>query len=247
MKPLVFDLYCGLGGWSDAFIDQGYRAIGFDIETHDYGSGSYPGELILCDVRSISGTDLVERFGIPSVIVASPPCQEFSYMAMPWSKAKEKLRKIISNPKEQLRLTELFNESFRIQREVSEAAGRYVPIIIENVRGAQKWVGKSRWHFGSFHLWGDVPALMPIEGNFKSHGPNWCDQMKRLCDADLKKRDEDGYDYNGRTFGWKAPKTSSKSNRRKEASAQIAKIPPALASWIAKCFKPKCVNTTEVL
>jgi hypothetical protein len=32
----------------------------------------------------------------------------------------------------------------------------------ENVRGAQPWVGRSRWNFGSFHLWGDVPALMPI-------------------------------------------------------------------------------------
>jgi hypothetical protein len=30
------------------------------------------------------------------------------------------------------------------------------------VRGAQKWVGRARWHYGSFYLWGDVPALMPI-------------------------------------------------------------------------------------
>ncbi len=28
--------------------------------------------------------------------------------------------------------------------------------------GAQKWVGRARWHFGSFYLWGDVPALMPL-------------------------------------------------------------------------------------
>ena len=32
----------------------------------------------------------------------------------------------------------------------------------ENVRGAQPWVGRSAWNYGSFHLWGDVPALMPI-------------------------------------------------------------------------------------
>lgn len=43
MKPLVFDLFCGLGGWSEAFIAEGYTAIGFDIEAHDYGSGGYPG------------------------------------------------------------------------------------------------------------------------------------------------------------------------------------------------------------
>jgi hypothetical protein len=35
-------------------------------------------------------------------------------------------------------------------------------LILENVKGAQPWVGRSAWNFGSFHLWGDVPALMPI-------------------------------------------------------------------------------------
>src|ERR1700675_825012 len=57
---------------------------------------------------------------------------------------------------------ELFNAQFRIQREACEAAGRYVPLVVENVCGAQKWVGRARWHYGSFYLWGDVPALMPI-------------------------------------------------------------------------------------
>ena len=34
---------------------------------------------------------------------------------------------------------------------------------MENVRGAQKWVGQAPWHYGSrYYLWGDVPALMPI-------------------------------------------------------------------------------------
>ena len=250
MKPIVFDLFCGLGGWSEAFIAEGYRAIGFDIEKHDYGNGSYPGELVLRDVRSIDGRELVKQYGAPACIVASPPCQEFSYMAMPWSKAKRKEQEILANPAERTRLTDLFNQCFRIQREVSEAAGHYVPIVIENVRGAQKWVGKARWNFGSFYLWGDVPALMPItvraqkvtgyanQKNGHSHTRHLTNQAehdaandglklpgnngpRRLCDATL-----------GRKHG-------SKSKSRKAASAQIAKIPHALAQWIAKCFKPK--------
>lgn len=36
-KPLVIDLFCGLGGWSEEFIAEGYRAVGFDVERHDYG------------------------------------------------------------------------------------------------------------------------------------------------------------------------------------------------------------------
>lgn len=50
----------------------------------------------------------------------------------------------------------------RIQREAIEAAGHFIPLVVENVRGAIPWVGRSRWNHGSFHLWGDVPALMPI-------------------------------------------------------------------------------------
>jgi hypothetical protein len=32
---------------------------------------------------------------------------------------------------------------------------------VENVKGAQKFVGPAKWHYGSYYLWGDVPALMP--------------------------------------------------------------------------------------
>lgn len=31
-QPLCIDLYCGLGGWADGFLAEGYRVIGFDIE-----------------------------------------------------------------------------------------------------------------------------------------------------------------------------------------------------------------------
>lgn len=98
-------------------------------------------------------------------------CQEFSWMAMPWSRAKQvaaALRGEAEFP-EGYRgsrtiadLTALFDACFRIQREASDAAGRHIPMIVENVKGAQPWVGRARWLYGSFALWGDVPALMPI-------------------------------------------------------------------------------------
>jgi hypothetical protein len=148
MKPICYDLFCGLGGWSTAFLAEGYECVGFDIEAHDYGTGGYPGTLIIRDVRSIHGSELKDA----AVIVASPPCQAYSYRAMPWKRAKA-----LPPPD-----NTLFNECFRIQREASEAAGHYIPLIVENVRGAQKWVGRARWNYGSFYLWGDVPALMPM-------------------------------------------------------------------------------------
>jgi hypothetical protein len=108
-----------------------------------------------------------KQFKDAALIVASPPCQEFSYMAMPWSKAKAKERDLLEGRDDPKRLTALFDACFRIQREAIEAAGHFIPLVVENVRGAQKWVGRSRWNYGSFHLWGDVPALMPMTKSLK--------------------------------------------------------------------------------
>lgn len=41
MKPLAIDLFCGLGGWSEALINLGYFVVGFDIERHVYGAASH--------------------------------------------------------------------------------------------------------------------------------------------------------------------------------------------------------------
>ena len=140
--PLAIDLYCGLGGWAEGFLSEGYRVVGFDIERHDYGTGGYPGFLVLQDVLTLCGS----QFKDAAVIVASPPCQAYSYRAMPWRRAKA-----LPPPD-----NTLFEACFRIQREASEAAGRYIPLIVENVRGAQKWVGRAKANFGSYYLWGDV-------------------------------------------------------------------------------------------
>ena len=157
-EPLAVDLYCGLGGWSEGLMAEGYKVIGFDIECHVYGVARYPSQLVLQDVRTIHG----RQFKDAALIVASPPCQAYSYMAMPWSKAKQQIREYESGVRDVADLTALFDACFRIQREAMEAAGHFIPLVVENVRGAQKWVGKARWHYESFYLWGDVPALMPM-------------------------------------------------------------------------------------
>lgn len=158
-KPLAIDLYAGLGGWSEGLLAEGFFVVGFDIERHQYGEHRYPAHLVIQDVLTLHGA----QFKDAALIVASPPCQEFSYMAMPWKLAKAKAAAIRADTSGKMLadLTRLFDACFRIQAQASLAAGRHIPMVVENVRGAIPWVGRSRWNFGSYHLWGDVPALMP--------------------------------------------------------------------------------------
>jgi hypothetical protein len=160
-RPVLYDLYCGLGGWAEGFLAEGYRVVGFDIERHDYGTGGYPGELVLQDIRTLHGAQLRDA----AVIVASPPCQLFSRMAMPfkmsWTQAEFERRRNLAH--------DLFWQPWRIRYEAQEAAGRQIPLIIENVCGAQKWIRPTDWKYGSFYLWGDIPALMPsTKGSIKN-------------------------------------------------------------------------------
>lgn len=204
MRPLAIDLFCGLGGWAEGLLAEGYEAVGFDIERHVYGEHSYPAQLVLQDVRTLHGS----QFRDAALIVASPPCQAYSYRAMPWKRARA-----LPPPD-----NELFNECFRIQREACAAAGRHVPLVVENVKGAQKWVGRARWNFGSYYLWGDVPALMPAGRHLKQPG-------------------DGSWFYNN--YEKSARRHSSGSRERKMWSAMIAKIPLPLAQHIAAVYRPR--------
>jgi len=208
---------------------------------------------VLQDVLTLDG----HQFRNAAVIVASPPCQAYSYRAMPWKRAKA-----LPPPS-----NELFNACFRIQKEAIKATEadcctclgdgkehhgtvwypcpncyglgkqhRYIPLVVENVKGAQPWVGRAKWHYGSYYLWGDVPALMP----------------RSLAGAKVPSQDWNLYRKEGAVSKhWRLQSTvgpawfdngiaclPSDSVRRKAASAQIAKIPFPLAQHIARVFKP---------
>ena len=156
--------------------------IGYDV----VDVPDYPGEFRRRDVREVTGYD----FERPALIVASPPCEEFTRHQMPWTKRR-------NPPAPDLSLVEAV---WRIRREAVTATGVRcercdggritppvyrecdflgcingtvycpIPLVLENVRAAQGWLGKARAHYGSRYLWGDVPALLPFaERSRKEH------------------------------------------------------------------------------
>lgn len=103
--PLAIDLFCGLGGWTEGLLEEGYRVVGFDIERHHYGEARYPAQLVLQDVLTIHGS----QFKSAALIVASPPCQAYSYRAMPWMNANTHTAEMftaIANALKELALTQ---------------------------------------------------------------------------------------------------------------------------------------------
>jgi hypothetical protein len=133
-------------------------------------------------------------------VCASSPCEEFSL----WG-----LRHFNPNPAYPEMGIKLFNHC----RAVLEESG--IPYIMENVRAAQKFVGKADHHCGAFHLWGNaVPPLMP-QGILKGWETKY---------VDSKGRNRGGGP--GR-YEW------STSDGRREATAKVATIPPELANCVA--------------
>ena len=241
---LCIDLFCGLGGWSEGFVAEGWDVLGFDLERHQYGEHRYPAQLVLQDVLTLHGS----QFKDANMIVGSPPCQAYSYMAQPWRRAKREIAwqqwaRSGSPFAERFALNDLFDACFRIQRQASEAAGRHVPMVVENVRGAQRWVGRAAWRFGSFYLWGEVPAIMPHTLKIKNDGGSWFNQAHNTGSGTgrnpVNGDTPEGVKQRGSGSEWfdKVLDERGKGNFRKAASAMIAKIPFELSSYIARYYK----------
>lgn len=302
-RPLVVELFAGTFGWSAGCLAHGCRSIGFDIE-HLPHHGEVPvgAELVLQDVLTLHGS----QFKNADLILASPPCTRYSYLAMPWSrstdpnnsKAAKALRKEWETNGPDNRL---FDACFRIQQEAIAATAqpcmscggkafviwgagdtrpcercdmrglmyRHIPLIVENVRGAQPWVGKAKAKYGSFYLWGDVEQIGnriqvgPDIGKFgaglrlparelKGYGSTWFgiqnngeryDQREVNPVSGIKAGHPERSYRNGHkstphlTNAAEHGKHGSRSNARKAASAQIAKIPFALSSYVAQALK----------
>lgn len=84
---LCIDLFSGLGGWSQAFTDRGWKVLTVDSEREF-------NPLLCCDIMDLDAYIIPDR---PTVILASPPCQKFSTNAIKlnWKKRTPKDRGVV--------------------------------------------------------------------------------------------------------------------------------------------------------
>ena len=150
LPPFAVDLCCGRGGATRALLAAGYYVIGTDIIRHP----EYPIEaaFIHGDIRELDA----RLFAGALLMWASPPCQEFSRHDQPWTRAK--------NPPEPD--MSIVDACYRIR---DQAHPNF--FILENVRGAQKWLGRANFQRAGRYLWGDALLAPRVPARQKQSFP----------------------------------------------------------------------------
>jgi len=144
----VLDLFCGMGGWSVGFHREGFICYGLDEV--DVG---YPYELWQTPIEEFRGGEYRDM-GY-DVVVASPPCTEFSIMTqLSWFKKQRgppdpKGPNGLGLVENALRVIKLVDPKFW---------------CLENVYGSREYIepliGKPRVEAKPFLLWGNFPEVM---------------------------------------------------------------------------------------
>lgn len=126
----MLDLFAGTGGASRAMRERGWDVITVDNDPKFATD-------IVADLTTWSWDG-----GPIDLLWASPPCQEFAREFMPWSKTGKAPS------------LDLVTATYRLVREIKPRWW-----IMENVKGAQPWIGRARWIRNPIYLWGEFPMI----------------------------------------------------------------------------------------
>jgi len=204
----VLDLCAGELGWASVFAKRGHDCVCVDLREP---KREIPQGIVFWK-RNILSIDLIELLDACGTryfdfIVASTPCEEFSTL--------RNFRPPVPYPEMGIRL---FNHT----RSICEASG--IPYVMENVAGAQKFVGRSDANCGAYHLWGNgIPPLIP-RGIRKG--------LTELAMGLREHKDKPGWnDRHG--------------SKGQTPTALVATIPPELANCVADYAERICAQKVE--
>ncbi len=134
----MIDLFAGMGGASRAMRERGWRVVRVEIDPKHRPD-------VVADARFLPLRDGLS----PDLLWMSPVCTEFARESMPWCRTG-------SAP------------SLELVQACLVAVDRLKPRwwVIENVRGAQKWLnpilGRPTQRIGAQYLWGRFPLLLGV-------------------------------------------------------------------------------------
>ena len=155
----ILDLCSGLGGWTEAFVQHGWNVI--RIENNP--ALQYVPFTLELDV--LKWEEWIDDIPHPDIIVASPPCLEFSdALQAPRTRARREGRP--------------FEPDMSVVQACLDIIDYLKPAwwILENVRGAQEdfrpRLGARRQKIGSFYLWGNFPLIITNPGFSHSKDDN---------------------------------------------------------------------------
>jgi len=149
----MLDCFCGLGGASEGFHQEGFECTGIDIV--DVG---YPYKLILADMRELDGKD----FRGYDVVWGSPPCRDFSVVGKVFGHTWKR------PPDPKGNGMELVNAYLEFVKTAEPKIW-----IMENVPNLQKYYEPSvfQTNLGDKHMarcfWGNFPTFLLPKSKFK--------------------------------------------------------------------------------
>jgi len=167
----ILDLFCGLGGWSKGFHDIFPNAEFFGVDIKDYG---YPYNFIKADIND---WEPKEKYDI---ILASPPCTEFSTL---------KRTTGYSHYSERIGLDLVYRAFHLIEKNKPKFW------VIENVPGLGEFLPMPREivgynflrHGKKAYLWGNFPPLGFFEESI-IYKPNWGSHGREATAQDRRER-----------------------------------------------------------
>ena len=150
----VFDLFSGLGGFSQAFVDRGHNVVRID---NDPQFKEVPHTMI----KDVLELDCFDSFG-PDIVLASPPCDCFTPMTIGhyWrpnikSHLKEKKDLMIRLVKHTLKIIDFENPKYWI---LENPAGM-LKYVIGPPQVLTWWGAWGHDYLKPTHLWGRFPPI----------------------------------------------------------------------------------------
>lgn len=163
-QRVMWDLCSGLGGWSEAFVQAGWVVIRVEVNP----ALEYVPFTRIWDVKE--WVDWIDDLPHPELVVASPPCTEFS--TADWRKDRETLKPDMSIVRACLDIIDYIKPDYWVLENVKGACRYFIPII-----------GHHRQAIGNrqspqFYLWGNFPYISMKPG-WKHYKTDVRDPQKR--------------------------------------------------------------------